>query len=98
MNHEFQSNSKLISLNKDLSKDVANDLVKDLTVDDENRVKIYLKVKEFSNINEKPYYDINEAKNVFTLHDSIRKAESDKSVKFKLNKVFTNEENQIICE
>jgi len=98
MNHEFQSNSKLISLNKDLSKDVANDLVKDLTVDDENRVKIYLKVKEFSNINEKPYYDINEAKNVFTLHDSIRKAESDKSVKFKLNKVFTNEENSYIYE
>ena len=67
-----------------------------LIEDKDNRVKTFLKVRE--KIGDKPYYVINNEKNLFTLHDSLRKVETDKSVKLELDKIFTNEENSYIYE
>ena len=63
-----------------------------------DEVKAFLKIKKVEFSDDKPYYKLHENKQTFTLFDSIRKIDSDKSIIFEHDKIFTNEENSYIYE
>lgn len=61
-------------------------------------VKVFLKIKPVEFSDDKPYYKLHENKQVFTLFDKLRKVDSDKSLIFEMDKIFTDEENSYIYE
>lgn len=62
-------------------------------------IKIFLKIKKVEYTDEKQYYKVNDNKQTFSLYDPIRKVDSDKSIVFDLDKIFThNDENSYIYE
>lgn len=66
-----------------------------MEINDQELIKIYLRIKT-PKISEKPYYDINLEKNIFTLHDIEKKPTSSNEFSINLDKIYTDEHSNSI--
>ena len=62
--------------------------------EDNDFVRIYLQI-HFPKIEDKPYYKIDFDKNILVLFDSINRTSSEKDGIFEMDKIFTNENNNL---
>ena len=64
----------------------------------EDRIRTFLKVKPNNELKERPSYNINDDKTIFSHYDSNIKSSKIKSTNFTHDKIFTNEANSYIYE
>ena len=66
--------------------------------DEDERVKTFLKIKTCETV-DKQYYTISDNKQILSLFDPIVKSETSKTIKFEIDKIFTDKnENSYIYE